>query len=468
MGHEDRQKCTKADEVKADFFCLKDETMKFLSIEPLSGAAGDMILASLIDLGADQKEIVRLIKTSGLQDFSLCFERKLCKHGIVCAYLNVYTDEKAEHGHGHEHEHEHEHGHEHGHEHEHAHEHEHEHEHEHAHEHEHSSPHAHRGLREILALLHKSEIPAPAKINAEKVFRRLAEAEAAIHGVSPEEIHFHEVGAVDSIVDIFGVCIALHLLGVEKLFCPGHKIGYGTVRCAHGIMPVPAPATAKLLEGQKVSRLPIESELTTPTGAAILTALSQGSQIPPNARILGCGYGHGSKEFALMPNLVRSILFESEDEQQDGELLCDQVQVIEFETDDQSPESLAYLMEQLYEHSALDVSFTATQKKKNRPGQLVRVLCRLEQQKGLCELILRESSSIGLRLSQNQRLLLKRRSIEIDTAWGKLLCKQVQRPGGIIELVPEYEAARKIALANNVPIRQVLNSANTWQQKKTD
>jgi len=429
--------------------------MKYLSIEPLSGAAGDMILASLIDLGADPQHIIEQLKSAGLTEFSLHFQRRLCKHGILCGYVDVITAELKS-GHQpsvHVHDHSHDHSHSHS---------------------EEPAPagcdqdvprheHCHRGLAEILRMLHQSEINPRAKVWAEKIFRRLAAVEAEIHGVTPEQIHFHEVGAVDSIVDIFGTCIALDLLGVEKIFCPGHKIGHGTVRCAHGLMPVPAPATARLLEGFPVTRLDIESELTTPTGAAVLTTLSAGTLYSGPCRILGTGYGHGRKEFDSVPNLVRSVLFEVEED--DSELEAGLVTILEFETDDQTPESLGCLMNKLLAAGALDVCFTPVQMKMNRPGQHVQILCQEAQQHPLCELVLRESSTLGIRMRQEQRLALKRRLLEVDTSWGKVTCKEVLRPGGLVEYVPEYEAARALAEAHNLPLRQVLAAASRWEQR---
>ncbi len=433
--------------------------MKILSIEPLSGAAGDMILASLIDLGADPEQITEQLKSAGLTDFLLHFQRRLCKHGIQCGYLEVTTPElKSEQqhiGHAHDHTHDHLHAHSHAHGVEFA-----------AAGSDHELPrlvHCHRGLAEIIEMLHRSAISLQAKVWAEKIFRRLAAVEAEIHGVTPEEIHFHEVGAVDSIVDIFGTCIALELLGVEKIYCPGHKIGHGTVRCAHGLMPVPAPATIRLLEGFPVTRLDIESELTTPTGAAILTVLSEGTFHSGPCKILGTGYGHGRKEFETLPNLLRSILFEIEEES--GELETGQVTILEFETDDQSPETLGYLLDKLLAAGALDVSFSAVQMKKNRPGQHIRIICKQALQRPLCEMVLRESSTLGIRMRQEQRLALKRRLVEVETPWGKVTCKEVLRPGGQVEYVPEYEAAKTLAEAKNLPLRQVMAAASSWEQK---
>lgn len=315
-------------------------------------------------------------------------------------------------------------------------------------------------MREILALIHGSTAPARAKARAEKVFRRLAAAEAAIHGVSAEEVHFHEVGAVDSIADIFGICLALEQLSVGKIYCSGYKIGHGTVRCAHGVMPVPAPATAKLLEGYAVTRLPIMSELTTPTGAAVLTALSEGPLPAQSLTLLGTGYGHGRKEFELMPNLLRALLFE-----QDATDVClqtDRVSVISFEVDDMSPEALGYLQERALAAGALDVSFVAVQMKKNRPGTQVRILSRQDGAQDLALLALRESSTLGVRIREERRCLLARQEEQIKTAWGLLRCKRIVRPGGSSELVPEYDSARELALASGRPLRQIMDAARGW------
>ncbi len=450
--------------------------MNYLSLEPLSGAAGDMILAALCDLGADIKAIEAKLRQAGLP-VTLDFQRKLCQHGITCGYLTV-TDDEHPHSHAHEaceehditslheleqhshaHAHEyHHHEHEHEHHHEHAHTHEHHHEHEHEHEHEHHHEHVHRGLTEILDLIQRCDVAERAKERAERVFRRLAEAEAAIHGKSVEEIHFHEVGAVDSIADIFGTCIALEQLGVDRIFRTACKIGSGTVRCAHGVMPVPAPATAKLLEGQDVRRLPIESELTTPTGAAILVALAEGPLPSIPLTLVATGYGHGKKEFDLMPNVLRALLFREETDALHGDLVSE----LKCEIDDMSPEAFGFLSEKLFAAGALDVSTTPVQMKKNRPATALQIICRPQDEQALATLVLAEASTIGLRASTRRRYILSREQTTVSTPWGPLQAKAIHRPGGAVEIVPEYEAARKLALEQNLPLRQILDAARDW------
>jgi len=486
--------------------------MRVLSLEPLSGAAGDMILAALIDLGADPAPITATLQECGLAGVQLAFTREKCRHGIMCGYLRVLEHGADADGHDHDHahapgeahEHEHDHAHapgeahEHDHDHAHApgenpvHTHDHDHgdgvvhshdhthapgdpqvhghTHDHGDEHSHSHSdvgaaipahvHAHRGLSDILSLIHGSSAAARAKARAEKIFRRLAAAEAAIHGVSPDDVHFHEVGAVDSIADIFGICLALEQLSVDVVYCSGYKIGHGTVRCAHGVMPVPAPATAKLLEGYAVTRLPIMGELTTPTGAAVLTALSEGALPSQPMTLLGTGYGHGRKEFELMPNVVRALLFEPADGK--AGLQTDVVAVISFEVDDMSPEALGYLLERGLAAGALDVSFVAVQMKKNRPGTQVRVLARCEDAQRLATLALRETSTLGVRMREERRWVLSRQAELIQTPWGALRCKRVMRPGGHSELVPEYDSARELAMASGRPLRQIMDAARSW------
>ncbi len=324
-------------------------------------------------------------------------------------------------------------------------------------------PHLHRGLSDILALINSSQMPARAKARAEKVFRRLAAAEAQIHGVTPEEIHFHEVGAVDSIVDIFGTCLALELLQVEKIFCPMHKIGYGTVRCAHGVMPVPAPATAKLLEGFPVTRLPIQSELTTPTGAAILTALSDGQYCLEEHRLLATGYGHGRKEFPEMPNIIRSLLLEVGPGHQEAAWQREKIAILECEIDDQTAESLGFLQEKLLAAGALDVSFWPVQMKKNRPGTHLQTLCALGSEDLLSKIILTQSSSIGVRFRESERFVLPRSACEVMTPWGPLKAKKVIRPDNKTEIQAEFEAARELAEKTGLPLRQILSAACHWE-----
>ncbi|HPY91566.1 MAG TPA: LarC family nickel insertion protein, partial [Lentisphaeria bacterium] len=368
---------------------------RIISFEPLAGAAGDMILAALFDLGVDPKAVEKTLHQAGLTSISLQFARRRCEHGIVCGYLDVIDTDAAHDDHDHDHGHGHDHGHEHNHDHDHDH---------HHHDHHHASeegaapaPHHHRGLKDNLALIRSSDAPARAKERAEKIFRRLGEAEASVHGIDVEQVHFHEVGALDSIADIFGICLALEQLGVERIYCSGYKIGHGTVRCAHGLMPVPAPATARLLEGYPVTRLPIATELTTPTGAAVLTTLAEGSLPTQPFRLLATGNGHGRKNLPEMPNIIRALLLEEQTgENANSEAKAwgeeETLSLISCETDDQTAESLGYLSERLLAAGALDVSATAVQMKKNRPGVRLQILSRPADEVRLANIILTESS----------------------------------------------------------------------------
>ncbi len=460
-----------------------------MCFEPVAGASGDMLLAALCDLGADPAALVRSLRAAGLADVEVRFERRTCRHGLVCGYVEVLdgghqadegrpdpakngppetAGQKREHKHEQDHEpkHEHKHGHEHGHEHE------HEHKHEHGHEHEaasrprlppldSSAGHGQRGLGEILAIIDRLDAPVRARERAARIFRRLGEVEAAVHGVPVEQIHFHEVGALDSITDIVGICLALEQLGVERVYCSALTIGQGTIRCAHGTMPNPAPATALLLEGATVIRLPISAELTTPTAAAVLTTLSAGSWDNLPMRVLKTASGHGRKEFAALPNIVRAYLVEVDDAPPLGH---DTVTVSECDLDDQTGEVMGALSEELLRAGALDVSLTAVQMKKNRPGTRLTVLSRPADASRLAQLILSRSSSIGLRTWPATRCVLARGKARVDTPWGQVECKRIERPDGI-ELTPEFESARQIAESAGMPVRHVLDAARRWEPR---
>ena len=309
-------------------------------------------------------------------------------------------------------------------------------------------------------MLDKSSAPARAKERASAIFRRLGEAEAAIHGKSVEEIHFHEVGAVDSIADIFGICLALEQLDIEHIYCAGYKIGQGTVRCAHGVMPVPAPATARLLEGQTVTRLPIQSELTTPTGAAVLVTLSEGTLPAMPFQLQGTGYGHGAKNFDLMPNVVRTLLFEAPAEKT---LSTDTVCELRCEIDDQTAETLGHAQELLLASGALDVCFAPAQMKKNRPAVTMQVICRTQDEGRMASLLLEHTSSIGVRVAERRRYLLSREKTTVKTPWGEVAAKIVHRPSGAMEIVPEYDSAKNVANAAGLPLRQVMAAVQNWK-----
>jgi uncharacterized protein (TIGR00299 family) protein len=309
-------------------------------------------------------------------------------------------------------------------------------------------------LKDILEIIQRSEAPARAKQRAEAIFRRLGAAEAAVHGVDIEEIHFHEVGAVDSIVDVFGICIALEQLGVDRVYSSGFKVGHGTIQCAHGTMPVPAPATAKLIEGFEVERLDIKSELTTPTGAAVLSTLSEGDWRGLSMRVLKTGAGHGTRDFPQRPNMIRAILAEVSD----SGLAQDSVTVLESDLDDESPEILGALVDTLLAAGALDASFVPVQMKKNRPGVRLTVLASAERSAALADMILTQTSTIGVRTSEARRYTLARSAQTVQTPWGPVACKRVERPDGP-DLVPEFESCRQLAASSGISLRRVMAAA---------
>ena len=391
--------------------------MPTVCFDPVSGAAGDMILAALFDLGAQPDAVEAAIRSTGLDGFDLSFSRTRDCGGLLSGSCAVSVHE--EHGH---------------------------------HHHEHT----HRGLKEILELIRSGDIPTRAAERASAVFRRLADAEAAVHGIPPDEVHFHEVGAVDSIVDILGACIALEELRVDRVYCSGYKIGRGTVRCAHGVLPVPAPATAKLLEGSEVTPLDIESELTTPTGAAILTTLSEGTWHGLRFRLLRCGCGRGRREFEQVPNVIRAFLVEEE-------AVTERIEVLETDIDDDSPETTAALPDVLRQAGALDATLTPLLMKKGRSGVRLTVVARAGTAQRLADLIFRHSGTLGVRLQHASRFVLPREQAVAETPWGPIRVKRVERPHGV-ELVPEFEAARELADSAGVPIRDVMNSARRWTQ----
>lgn len=318
-----------------------------------------------------------------------------------------------------------------------------------------SPPHRHYG--EIRDQIARAALAEPVRRRSLSVFRRLAEAEAAVHGCTPEEVHFHEVGAVDAIVDVVGCALGLEYLGVEAVYASPIPNGRGFVACRHGRLPIPAPATQKLLEGVPTYGVEIEAELTTPTGAAIVTALCRRFGPMPPMVIRATGYGAGSQNLAPGPNLLRLVLGEPQETQAaEGEgVTADRVTVLEAAVDDMNPEWFGYLMERLFEEGALDVLWIPVQMKKNRPGTLIQVLCRPEQAGRLARRVLTESTTLGVRLQAAERLLLSREIVPVASSFGSVPMKRVVGPDGAARLVPEFEACRAIARSRGIPLREV-------------
>jgi hypothetical protein len=316
----------------------------------------------------------------------------------------------------------------------------------------------HRHLPHILDIIGKSSLSARAKQDATAVFRKLGEAEAAAHGVAVEKVHFHEVGAVDSICDIAGACVALDLLGVDAVHCSAVNTGSGTVDTEHGLLPVPAPATARLLEGRPVYARGPAVELATPTGAAIVATLA--ARFGPLApmRIRTTGYGAGDKEFPEQANVLRVILGEASAAPESTT-----VAVIEANIDDATPELLGHALERLMDAGALDASCSPLLMKKGRPGHLLRVIAKPEDQEQLAAVVFRETTTFGLRLYPAERRIAERRHVEVDLGYGRVRVKIADWG----TFAPEFEDCRRLALETGRPLKQVLADANLAYLKES-
>jgi len=324
--------------------------------------------------------------------------------------------------------------------------------------------HHHRSLGIILQLIDQASLPPRVADRARRIFCRLGEAEARVHDVPIENVHFHEVGAVDAIVDIVGACIGFELLGVEEFSCSALNLGDGRVETQHGILPVPAPATAELLRGAPAYSSGIQRELVTPTGAAIASTLASRFGALPPMTVAAIGYGAGAAELPGQPNVLRLFVGESA-AQGAGELWDDAVVVLEANLDDMNPQIYGYFVERALQAGALDVFATAVQMKKNRPGQLVTLLCEAAAVDRLTDLIFRETTTIGVRSYTARRRTLQRESIPVETALGRIRMKVSRLNGHVLNVAPEYEDCQRVAAEHGVPLKQVLAEAAFQFQK---
>jgi len=324
--------------------------------------------------------------------------------------------------------------------------------------------HSHRGLNDILPIIQKSELPDAVKDMSGRVFKRLAEAEAKIHGTTPDKIHFHEVGAVDSIVDIVGACLGLYMLHVDKVIVGVFPLGQGTIECAHGTLPCPAPATLELLKGFPVQQTEEPYELVTPTGAALLTTWSTDSPLPQNTSIMQIGYGFGQRKLEQRINAIRAAILQTVTLQTDSTTCV----VLECNIDDTVPELLGTLTQQLMEIGALDTYTTPVQMKKQRPGTLLTVLCRPEKKEDMLDLIFRESTTFGIREQVTQRTELDRRIIEMETPYGTVRVKVGTWKNEDVTWSPEMADCITLARKREIPVRMVyeaaLDTAQEWRK----
>jgi len=318
-----------------------------------------------------------------------------------------------------------------------------------------------RKLRDIEALVGASTLSAGVKEKAVKVFNRLAEAEGKLHDMPAGQVHFHEVGAVDSILDIVGTCVGLELLGIERLTCSPVNVGSGSVQAAHGSLPVPAPAALELLKDVPIFSSGVEGELVTPTGAALITTLAAGFGHIPAMTVERIGYGAGAREIPGQPNLARLLLGESAEPvtAQPGPPGDEVVSVIEANLDDMSPQLFGFFIDQALAAGALDVTCTPIQMKKDRPGILVSVLCTPEKSDALAQMLFEQTTTIGVRIYEARRKVLDREFVSVQTPYGAVKVKVARREGKVLNIAPEYEDCQRVATEKKVPLKQVMMAA---------
>ena len=420
--------------------------MKTLYIECHMGAAGDMLMSALYELLEDKEGFLKTMNGLGLPGVHVEAEPGV-SGGIAGTHMKVtvHGQEELEHDHDH-HDHEHHH-HDNDHDHEHHH---HDHDHDHEHHHHHHATPGH--IAEIIDAL---SLPKEVKANARAVYDAIAQAEAKAHGCPVGDVHYHEVGALDAVADVTGVCYAIYLLKPDRVVVSPIHVGSGTVKCAHGIMPVPAPATANLLAGVPVYGGEVMGELCTPTGAALLTHFAQsfGPMPPMTGGEVGCGVG--TKVFAGRANCVRAFLGEDAQSANGSitELVCN--------IDDMTPEALAFAAARLLELGALDVYTVPGTMKKGRPGHVLTVLCEEEQEGKLARAVLEQTTTIGLRVRRCGKYFLTPGSRTVETPWGPVQVKTAQG-FGVSKAAPEYESAAALSRANGLPIQTVLHEAAKW------
>ena len=322
----------------------------------------------------------------------------------------------------------------------------------------HNSHAPRRGLKEVRQIIQQASLSAGAKDTALRIFEVLGAAEAKVHSCSVDEIHFHEVGAVDAMVDIVCAAVGAEALNVDEIVASPLNVGGGTIQCAHGILPVPAPATVELLKGAPVYSSGVQAELVTPTGAAIVKTLASRFAPFPAMNIERSGYGAGTREFPELPNVLRLTVGEAQAEVAPG-ISQETITVLEANFDDLSPQVFGYVIEQLLEHGALDAFGIPAQMKKNRPGTLLTVLCRPEDASKLTLLIFRETTTLGIRQREQQRQILERRWESVCTPWGAVRVKIASMNGSATNYAPEYEDCRRIAIEHGVPLKSVIQAA---------
>jgi pyridinium-3,5-bisthiocarboxylic acid mononucleotide nickel chelatase len=400
-----------------------------LYLDCFAGASGDMLAGAMLDCGLDFELLRSELLKLGVEGYQLSLNR-VDRSGISAAKFDVQlTDDHHLHGHHHKHKHAHDH---------------------HSHSH-------HRALSEIKQIISSSKLGEQVKGRAQTIFRRIGEAESKIHNIPIESVHFHEVGAIDSIVDIVGACVAFDALKIERIISSPLHVGSGTFQCAHGTYPVPGPATAELLKGVPIYSKDVEGELVTPTGAAIISTLAESYGPMPLMKIEKIGYGAGTRDYPKFPNALRAVIGELEE---DADRTPTTVTVIEANIDDLNPQVFGYLMEKALAAGALDIFYTPAQMKKNRPGVLLTLLCSLEDRERMCDLIFRETTTLGVRYRNEQREILNREFVTVETEYGPIRVKVARaKDGRLMNISPEFEDCRAAAEKNGVGLRDAQTAA---------
>ncbi len=435
-----------------------------LYLECTSGISGDMAVAALLDLGASREKLKKVLKSLPVKGFDIKISR-VVKSGIDACDFDVVLDEEHEnhdHDMGYLHGHEHggysyneaRHGHEHG---------EHSHEHGESHSHHGHHHHEHRGLNEIMTIIDHADMADRARSYAKKIFTILAEAEAKAHNVPADQVHFHEVGAVDSIVDILSVAVCMDDLDVEEVIIPRLCEGSGTIRCQHGILPVPVPAVSNIVSAHhlKLHITPIQGELVTPTGAAIAAAFITSEKLPEDFTVEKIGIGAGKRQYEC-PGILRAMLIREAEKnteiQKFSDTESDIIIKLESNIDDCSGETLGYVMELLYEAGAREANYMPVFMKKNRPAWLLTVICKEDQVSRMERIIFKETTTIGIRRQKMERTVLKREKRTVVTPLGDVEVK-VCILDGQEYIYPEYESVKKICKKTGVSYREAYHMA---------
>lgn len=404
--------------------------MKALYFDCTSGISGNMTLGALVEILGDHNYLLDELNKLNVEGYHIHISKSV-KNGITGTYVDVHL-ENEHHHHHHDHDHEHTHDHEHHHE----------------HTHEHTHHHEHRNLFDVNKIIDDSDIAPTAKELAKRIFLRVAKAESKVHNETLENVHFHEVGAIDSIVDIIGTAILIDKIAPDVIYSSIVNDGYGFIECAHGTIPVPVPATSEIFAASHViaRQIDIDTELVTPTGAAIIAELASSYGVMPAMNVEKIGWGSGTKDLKI-PNVLKVAMGEIKEEPDD-------IIVIETNIDDCSGEVLAYTLEQLFKNKALDAFFTPIYMKKNRPAYRLSVVCHEEDLETMQAIIFKQTTTIGMRYRHEQRAVLERQIKEMETPYGKIKVKEVKHQDHTY-MYPEYEDLKKIADEKGIALKEL-------------